>query len=180
MNLPNLLSLFRLFVTAFFIALVAYGRFNVALFLFLLQALSDLLDGFFARRMGAKTSLGAYLDPLADKVMLASSYIVLSLQKFVPFSLVAVVLLRDLVISIGFLILLKRGLAMNPVPSLVSKATTVFQMVTVVYVLSFAGRGFELPLLNLFFFGTTALLTLVSGFQYVSLGLTAFFRKEIV
>jgi cardiolipin synthase len=175
MNLPNLLSLFRLFITAFFILLVVYGHFRFALFLFLLQALSDLLDGFFARRMGEKTNLGAYLDPLADKVMLASSYIVLCVEKILPLWLVATVLLRDLVISLGFLILLRKGLTVDPVPSLVSKATTVFQMLTIVYVLSFASRGFDwLP------FYTTALLTVVSGLQYVFSGLSAFCRKETV
>ncbi len=175
MNLPNLLSLFRLFVTAFFILLIAYERYGLALFLFLLQALSDLLDGFFARRMGAKTSLGAYLDPLADKVMLSSSYIVLCFQRIVPLWLVSTVLIRDLVISLGFFVIVKRGLTMSPVPSFISKMTTVFQMTTVVYVLLFAGRAFE-P----FFFYTTALLTAVSGCQYVFAGWTVFFRKEIV
>ncbi len=175
MNLPNLLSLFRLFVTAFFILLIAYERYGLALFLFLLQALSDLLDGFFARRMGAKTSLGAYLDPLADKVMLSSSYIVLCFQRIVPLWLVSAVLIRDLVISLGFFVIVKRGLTMSPVPSFISKMTTVFQMTTVVYVLLFAGRTFE-P----FFFYTTALLTAVSGCQYVFAGWTVFFRKEIV
>src|SRR5208283_3433342 len=123
MNLPNLLSLFRLFVTAFFIVLIARGRFGLALFLFVLQAVSDLLDGYFARRMGAKTNLGSYLDPLADKVMLVSSYIMLCLQKVVPLWLVGVVLLRDLVIFAGFLILLTRGLSAKPVPSMASKMT---------------------------------------------------------
>ena len=139
MNLPNLLSLFRLFVTAFFILFIAYGRFRLALFLFVLQVLSDMLDGFFARRMGAKTNLGAYLDPLADKVMLSSSYIVLCFQRIVPLWLVSAVLIRDLVISLGFLVLVKRGFAMSPVPSFVSKMTTVFQMLTVVYVLTVFG-----------------------------------------
>jgi cardiolipin synthase len=175
MNLPNLLSLFRLFITVFFILLVVYGHFGLALFLFVLQALSDLLDGFFARRMGEKTNLGAYLDPLADKVMLASSYIVLCVEKIVPLWLVATVLLRDVVISIGFLILLKRGLTMDPVPSLISKATTVFQMLTIVYVLAFGARGFYW-----FFFYTTALLTIVSGIQYIFSGWSTFCRKEIV
>ena len=109
MNLPNLLSLFRLFVTAFFILLIAYERYGLALFLFVLQALSDLLDGFFARRMGAKTSLGAYLDPLADKVMLSSSYIVLCFQRIVPLWLVSTVLIRDLVISLGFFVTSEEG-----------------------------------------------------------------------
>ena len=175
MNLPNLLSLFRLFVTAFFILLVAYERYTLALILFVMQALSDLLDGFFARRMGMKTSLGAHLDPAADKVMLASSYIVLCVQGILPLWLVGTVFLRDLVISVGFLILWKRGLTVSPAPSLVSKMTTVFQMLTIVYVLAFDDRNFDL-----FFFYTTALLTAVSGIQYFFVGWTAFFRKEVV
>jgi len=175
MNLPNLLSLFRLFITAFFILLVVYGRFGFALFLFVLQVVSDLLDGFFARRMHEKTNLGAYLDPIADKVMLASSYLILSVQRIVPLWLVSTVLLRDLIISAGFLVLLRRGLAIRPSPSLVSKATTVFQMLTIVYVLSVPDRRFDwVP------FCATALLTAVSGIQYVCSGLGAFWRKETV
>ncbi len=185
MNLPNLLSLFRLFVTAFFILLIAYERYGLGLLLFVLQALSDMLDGFFARRMCAKTNLGAYLDPLADKVMLSSSYIVLFSQQIIPLGLVGAVLIRDLVVSLGFFVLLKRGFALSPVPSFISKMTTVFQMLTVVYVLLLVSS--EAPFLKQsgqlfepFFFYTTALLTAVSGFQYVFAGWTVYFRKEIV
>jgi cardiolipin synthase (CMP-forming) len=175
MNLPNCLSLFRLFLTVFFIVLAAHGRFRLALLLFVLQAVSDMLDGFFARRMGTKTKLGAYLDPLADKVMLASSYIVLCLQAIVPVWLVITVLARDVVISLGFLILLKRGLTTNPVPSFISKTTTVFQMLTIVYVLWSYDRSFDL-----FFYWLTALLTATSGLQYVLAGWAVFSRKEAV
>lgn len=179
MNLPNVLSLFRLLVTAIFILLAAYGRHRLALGLFVLQALSDLLDGFLARRLGAKTSLGSFLDPLADKVMVAASYIVLCCWAIIPLWLVVIVLARDLVISLGFLILVKRGLQTVPVPSLVSKITTVLQMLTVVYVLWSTGwstgRGFD-PL----FFYATALLTAVSGLQYVFAGGAVLFRKEVV
>ncbi len=176
MNLPNGLSLFRLFVTAFFILVAAYGRYRLALALFLLQAVSDLLDGFFARRMGAKTMLGAYLDPLADKVMLASAYIVLSLRGLIPTLLCAVVIVRDIVISAGFLIIFKRGLKMSPAPSFISKTTTVFQMVTIVYVLLWSAQGSLKP----FFFYATAVLTLASGLQYVYMGGAVLFRKEAV
>lgn len=175
MNLPNVLSIFRLFVTAFFILLAAYGRFGFALVLFVLQAVSDVLDGFFARRMGAKTTLGAYLDPLADKVMLASSYIVLSLQGMIPFLLAVAVIVRDVVISAGFLILFRRGLKANPAPSFISKVTTVFQMLTVIYVLWSADKSFE-P----FFVYATGFLTVASGLQYVFIGGTFLFRKETV
>jgi len=175
MNLPNVLSVFRLFVTAFFILLAAYGHFRLALALFVLQAISDLLDGFFARRMGAKTTLGAYLDPLADKVMLASSYIVLALQGIIPYVLTVVVIVRDIVISGGFLLLFKKGLKVNPAPSFVSKTTTVFQMLTVVYVLCWPHGSVES-----FFVYLTGLLTLGSGLQYVFIGGQVLFRKETV
>ncbi len=180
MNLPNLLSLFRLFVTVFFILLAAYGRYSLALALFVLQAVSDLLDGFLARKMGAKTNLGAFLDPLADKVMLAASYIVLACQAIIPLWLVVLVIFRDLVISVGFLILIKRGLQTVPVPSMVSKITTVLQMVTIVYVLWSTHGSFDYSSLRLFFFCTTALFTVVSGLQYLFAGGTVLFRKEIV
>ncbi len=175
MNLPNLLSLFRLFITLFFIILISYQEFRLALFLFVLQALSDLLDGFLARRMDAKTSLGAYLDPLADKVMLAASYLALTFQRIIPYWLVAVVLLRDAIISLGFFILSRRTVKMHPVPSLLSKTTTVFQMLTIVYVLWSAGGS-----ASIFFYYITALLTVASGLQYIFIGCTALFRKEIV
>jgi cardiolipin synthase (CMP-forming) len=175
MNLPNLLSLFRLVITIFFILLVVYGRLRLALLLFVLQALSDLLDGFLARRMDAKTNLGAYLDPLADKVMLASSYIALCFREIVPLWLVILVLARDLVISLGYLVLLKRNLKTSPTPIFISKTTTVFQMLTIVYVLWSAERGFDE-----FFFYVTALLTAASGLQYVFSGWSVMFRKETV
>jgi cardiolipin synthase (CMP-forming) len=177
MNLPNLLSIFRLFITVFFIFAVNYGRFDIALLLFIIQAISDLLDGFLARKMDAKTSLGAYLDPLADKVMLASSYIVLCIQAIIPLWLVVLVLVRDIVISLGFLVLMRRGLRTSPVPSFVSKATTVLQMLTIVYALWSSDRSRSLDSV---FFYTTALFTAASGFQYVFVGWTDCFRKESV
>jgi cardiolipin synthase (CMP-forming) len=173
MNIPNLLSLFRLFITLFFIIVASYGHFRVALILFVAQALSDMLDGFLARRMGAKTTLGSYLDPLADKIMLASSYIVLSAKAIVPLWLVVIVLTRDIVISAGFFVLVNKGFKRVPVPSIVSKITTAFQMLTVVYVLWSFDRTFDH-----IFYWTTAVLTIVSGCQYVFVGLTVFSRKE--
>jgi cardiolipin synthase (CMP-forming) len=175
MNLPNLLSLFRLFLTAFFIVSILHDRFRLALFFFVLQSVSDLLDGFLARIMEQKTPLGAYLDPMADKVMLASSYIVLFYKGIVPFWLVSIVLVRDIVITTGFWFLLRISPERQPRPSLISKTTTVFQMLTVVYVLWSVARSW-----NLFFFYSTAGLCVVSGLQYIFVGYNALFRKEVV
>ena len=173
MNLPNLLSIFRLFITAFFVIAINYGRFDIALLLFIVQAISDLLDGFLARIMGAKTYLGAFLDPLADKVMLVFSYIALSIHGVIPLWVTLAVLIRDVIISIGFLILYKLSYKTKPTPSILSKITTLSQICTVVYVLWSNERAYSKP----FFYATVAL-TVLSGCQYVAKGLVIFCKKK--
>lgn len=175
MNLPNLLSLFRFFLTAFFVVSIVYDRYVLGLLLFIFQSVSDMLDGFLARVMRQKTPLGAYLDPMADKVMLASSYIVLLYKGLVPLWLVLIVLLRDVVITLGFWVLVRISPDRRPQPSLISKMTTVFQMVTVVYILWPGTRS-----LSYLFFYSTAALCVVSGLQYIFIGCNALSRREIV
>jgi cardiolipin synthase (CMP-forming) len=175
MNLPNILSLFRLCLTAFFILAMTYQRYTAALALFVAQAISDLLDGFFARMMHKKTDLGAWLDPIADKVMLVSSYLVLGFQEIIPLWVMAVVLLRDAVLVLGFLFLHLFSYRIVPSPSLLGKMTTLFQMVTVLYLLWSVTREFQ----AYFFYGVAAF-TVLSGLQYVVLGITALSRKEMV
>jgi cardiolipin synthase len=175
MNLPNLLSLFRFFLTAFFVVSIVYDRYVVGLLLFIFQSVSDMLDGFLARVMRQKTPLGAYLDPMADKVMLASSYIVLLYKGLVPLWLVLIVLLRDVVITLGFWVLIRISPDRRPQPSLISKMTTVFQMVTVVYILWPGTRS-----LSYLFFYSTAALCVASGLQYIFIGCNALSRREIV
>ncbi len=175
MNLPNVLSLFRLCLTIFFILSITYQRYTTALALFLAQTISDLLDGFLARMMHQKTDLGAWLDPIADKVMLASSYLVLGFQEIIPYWVMGIVLLRDLILGLGFLILHLLSYRVAPSPSFLGKATTVLQMITVLYLLWSVGREFQA-----YFFYAVACLTVLSGLQYVILGLTALSRKEIV
>lgn len=175
MNVPNLLSLFRLFLTAFFIVSIVYNHYRLALLFFVLQSVSDMLDGFLARAMGQKTPLGAYLDPMADKVMLASSYIVLLYKGLIPLWLVSIVLLRDVVITLGFWFLVKTAPETEPRPSLISKTTTAFQMLTVVYILWSVDRPY-----GFFFFYSTAALSVVSGLQYILIGYNTLFRKESV
>ena len=175
MNLPNILSLFRLCLTAFFILAISYQRYTLALALFLAQAISDLLDGFFARMMHKTTDLGAWLDPIADKVMLVSSYLVLGFQQIIPFWVMGIVLLRDVVLMLGFLVLHLLSYRVLPAPTLLGKATTLFQMVTILYLLWSTTREFQG-----YFYYSTATLTVFSGLQYVLLGFTRLFRKEIV
>ncbi len=175
MNLPNVLSLFRLCLTVFFILAMTHRRYQLALALCVAQAVSDLLDGFFARMMHKQTELGAWLDPIADKVMLVASYIVLCFQQIVPLWILAIVLLRDVVVMFGFLILQLFSYRMVPSPTLLGKATTLFQMITILYLLLSATREFQM-----YFYYATAALTVCSGCQYILLGISALSRKEIV
>jgi cardiolipin synthase len=174
MNIPNLLSIFRFFLTFFFIMAVNNGRLHLALFLFILQGVSDLLDGFLARVMGKKTHLGAFLDPIADKTMLVASFILLYLHQIIPLWLTSLVLIRDLVIACGFLVLYRLSCTTQPAPSIFGKITTACQIVTVVYVLWSEAR----PYGDAFFY-ITALSTAVSGIHYIIIGLRMLYRGRL-
>jgi len=173
MNLPNLLSIFRLFLTIFFIMAVNRGRFDIALYLFIVQGVSDLLDGFLARIMKEKTYLGAILDPLADKVMLVSSYIVLSANNIIPVWVTSTVLLRDITLACGFLVLYKLSYKTRPSPTVISKITTLFQMSTIVYILWSGTRDY-----GDYFFYVTTIFTVASGCQYVVRGIRILMSKQ--
>lgn len=165
MNVPNLLTTFRLFITSFFILAIHYGEFKIALWLFVLQAVSDLLDGFLARALGAKTSLGAILDPLADKIMLVSSFFVLYLKGIVPLWVTSIVLSRDIILTVGYLTLCRFIGKVEVLPSTLGKLTTFCQIATIVYVLWSSLRIYQD-----YFFAATALLTAITGIHYIYRG----------
>ncbi|MCX7966483.1 MAG: CDP-alcohol phosphatidyltransferase family protein [Syntrophorhabdaceae bacterium] len=173
MNIPNFFSVFRLFITIFFIIAINENRFNLALCLFIAQGLSDLLDGFLARIMKAKTYLGAILDPMADKVMLASSYIVLTIKGFIPTWVTLIVLARDFLIATGFLMLYALSYRLKPSPSIISKLTTLTQVVTIIYLLWSDKRYYKEWL-----FFITVFLTIVSGIHYLIRGIKTFRQTE--
>jgi cardiolipin synthase len=166
MNLPNLLTIFRLFVTSFFILAIHYNEFRIALWLFVVQAVTDLLDGFLARVLKEKTSLGAFLDPLADKAMLVSSFIVLSMKGIIPVWTTSIVILRDVVLTTGYFIICKVVGKIDIIPSVLGKLTTFCQIGTVVYVLWADVRTYQD-----FFFYPTAALTLITGIHYICQGI---------
>ena len=180
MNVPNILSIFRFFVTFYFIYAVYQGMLRLALFLFLIQGISDLLDGFIARVMSKKTDLGAYLDPIADKTMLVSAFIVLYLIKIIPGWLMLLVLVRDIVIAIGYLVLYRNSSNVKPRPSIFGKITTACQMATILFVLwSVAYYGNIFNSYGMIFFVVTAVATIISGVHYVASGWSAMGKKIV-
>lgn len=128
MNLPNIITLGRILLVPFTIWLIVAGRFDFAFLSFILAGVGDGIDGYIARRYGMKTQLGAYLDPLADKLLLVSIYISLGLLQHLPAWLVILVASRDVLI-VGAVILswiMDRPMKMQPL--MVSKINTAVQI----------------------------------------------------
>jgi cardiolipin synthase len=171
MNIPNLLSLLRMALVPMFVVSILEGRPGRALAVFVVAGVTDALDGFVARFWGQQTSLGAYLDPAADKLLLVSAYVVLAIPNLhsgvtVPAWISGLVITRDIVIVVVALILhLASGMEKFP-PSPVSKVNTAVQLAAVVLVLlSGLSSGFEIP--ATFAVYLVAALTLASGIDYV-------------
>jgi cardiolipin synthase len=170
-TLPNFITLLRLAALPFFLVAISDGRFGIALAIFVAAGLSDGIDGFLARRFDMRSAIGAYLDPIADKLMLMSSYLFLAIPSYpaqvkVPVWLAVIVISRDfLLLLVALLMILATGRRRFP-PSWVGKITTVTQIITVLIVLCANVWEWPRPLV-LVAFGAAATTTILSGFDYV-------------
>jgi len=170
-TLPNFITLIRLAALPFFLIAIAAGRFGIALGIFVGAGISDGIDGFLARRFDMRSALGAYLDPIADKLLLMSSYVFLAIPAYpgrvkVPVWLAVMVISRDvLLMLVGLLLILALGRKRFP-PSWVGKVTTVTQILTVLFVLCANLWDWPDPFVWIAF-GATATMTVLSGFDYV-------------
>jgi cardiolipin synthase len=138
LTVPNQLTFLRLTFLPFFIIAIKYERYELALGILVAAGISDGLDGLLARSLNQKTRLGAYLDPIADKLLLSSSYFILALKGKIGWWLAILVLGRDvLLLAASAVILLTLGYRSFP-PSFWGKATTFFEIVLIVLVLVLA------------------------------------------
>jgi cardiolipin synthase len=170
MGLANWLTTLRILLIPVFVTLLVYRHAREALAVFCLASLTDLLDGYIARSQGRQTRLGAFLDPVADKLLLTSAFVTLTYLKVIPFWIAVVVVSRDLVLSVGVLVIHVAGGTVHPAPSRVGKLTTVFQMATVLAAMIAFYFGALLALPRLLAWATAAL-TVTSGLQYIIKGL---------
>jgi cardiolipin synthase (CMP-forming) len=171
MNIPNLLTLLRIILVPIVVIFLIQGSFLRALITFVAAALTDALDGFLARTLRQQTVLGAYLDPIADKALLASSFVTLSVLHVIPGWLTVIVLSRDIIILLGILVLSMMSIGVKIRPTAVSKITTAMQLTTVLTVLSnrcFPGYIPQTWLMGLFWL--TAFFTIISGLDYMMRG----------
>jgi len=173
-NIPNALTLFRLLLTPLFVILLIRNQLKPALAVFFLAGISDGLDGLIARCFNQRTVIGAYLDPVADKVLLMSSYVCLGVLGIAPAWLAVVVLSRDILIVIGIAILTLMEKKVRIQPSRISKCTTALQLFTVAASLIAPGPLLFLTIL----FWATAVLTTISGIHYIYMGMAIFQRID--
>lgn len=166
-TVPNQITLLRLGFLPFFLILVLYEEYQWALFVLVFVALTDAIDGFLARRLHQKSALGAYLDPIADKLLLSSSFVVLAMEKKIGWWLTMMVLSRDvLLLVVAAVILVVQGYRPFP-PSLLGKATTFFEIALVFFVVFAAAYPNErAPLFIHYLAYLVAALVVVSGFHY--------------
>ncbi len=167
MNIPNLITLGRLFSVPVILWLILDGSMLAAFWVFSVAALSDAVDGIIAKYFDAETVFGAFLDPIADKALLVSVFLMLGHQGYIEAWLVIMVVFRDLVIIGGALLFQTVTQSLRMEPLLVSKANTVMQFTLVGLVL--ARLGLELPLgsAEVVLTYVTAGTTLASGALYV-------------
>ncbi len=170
MSVPNILTILRIIFTPIFLILIIQQKLQQAFIVFLLAGLTDALDGAIARFFNQKTNLGIYLDPAADKLLISSSYILLSLHSVgipntIPVWLISFVIGRDVLIVSGFLFFLKQNKVNNFSPSLLGKTTTVCQVTVIGLVLLFNIMQISPPILNWAYL-ITLILTIISGIDY--------------
>jgi cardiolipin synthase (CMP-forming) len=176
-TVPNLLTVFRMVLIPVFVSLLFYQRFILALAIFVLAGVTDGLDGLLARRFNQKSQLGTILDPIADKLMLVTSFVVLSMRSVfpqplpshlpVPFWVTVAVISRDVFILVG-------AAAINIVtgfrgfrPSMLGKINTTVQIFAIAAIIFAAsvpdGSGWYLPTI----YTTVFAFSVLSGAHYV-------------
>ncbi len=130
-TVPNQITLLRLGFLPIFLTLIAYQRYRWALLVLVVAGLSDAVDGLLARRLNQHSSLGAYLDPIADKLLLSSSFVILAYKTRIAWWTAIIVLSRDiLMLTVAVVIILISGYRPFP-PSILGKLTTFFEIVLV-------------------------------------------------
>lgn len=170
-TVANQLTVLRMLLIPPFVILVLYGRFGWALITFIAAGLTDALDGFFARKAGQKTSLGEWLDPAADKLLLVTTFVVLTLPDIglvnrIPIWLTVLVISRDVGIVLTVAIV---NLAVGPRtfrPSQLGKGATALFVFTCVVIMYFNYLGRTSMVVDTFIWASAAI-TLASGVDYV-------------
>ncbi len=172
MNIPNFLSLLRVILVPIFVIFIIQAQYDKALITFAAAGLTDALDGTIARLLKCQTTLGAYLDPIADKLLLVTSFVCLAVFKLIPAWLAVIVISRDFIILLGIAILTLMSVSYEIKPAIVGKVTTVLQAATIFFVLLYKSVTHDFSYVWIMgLWWVTAFLTIVSGLVYIKRGI---------
>ncbi len=169
MGLPNWLTVLRILLVPVFVTLLVYRRPGAALAVFCLASLTDLLDGYVARSRGSQSRLGAFLDPMADKLLLTASFVTLTYLRALPFWITALVISRDVILVCGAVLIHMTGGQIHPSPTRAGKLSTFFQIMTVLVAMLMPYMREPLALRAIIW--VAAGFTLFSGLHYISQGM---------
>jgi cardiolipin synthase len=170
LNVPNLLTLARLLSIPVFLALLSKHEFKGAFYVFVAAALTDALDGTVARWFDCRTEIGAILDPFADKLLLLSAFVTLTVDGEMPGWLLGVVVIRDIVLVFGYLMIsFFSSERLRVRPSYLGKAATCFQLASIIGAL--IGLDGLRPHTWMTLLYLTVAVTALSGLHYVYRGL---------
>lgn len=167
MSIPNLITLGRVIMIPIIFWLLVSGQTRGAFLVFVLAGITDAVDGWMAKRWNMKTELGAYLDPMADKLLIVSIYVALGVAGELPSWLVIAVVFRDILIVLGVVLCWIIDQPVQIQPHAVSKANTASQLLLAALVLADEGFNLDLEGLRTALIWVTAILTATSLAVYV-------------
>lgn len=167
MSAPNLLSLLRILLVPLTVWLIISDQLQLAFLTLVVAGLTDAADGYLAKRFGMQTELGAYLDPLADKLLLVSTFVTLGLRGDVPSWFVILIVSRDIMIVAAILLSAMLARPVRVRPLMVSKINTAAQIVLALATLADEGFGLGLAGIQTWMVYATALLTVASTAAYM-------------
>ena len=164
-----MMTLIRVLLIPLFVIFIINKLFGWALITFAVAGITDGIDGLIARITRQRTEFGAYLDPIADKLLLIAAYVTLAIIEILPSWLAVIVVTRDVIILLGFLVLTLLNYRPKIQPSLVSKVTTFFQISTIllVFMTDYSLMFKQLSVIGIY---GTALFTIISGAHYLYWG----------
>ncbi|MCA9472307.1 MAG: CDP-alcohol phosphatidyltransferase family protein [Nitrospirales bacterium] len=169
-NIPNSLTVLRILLVPVFVGLLVYEHYDHALLVLIIAAITDGLDGAIARMANQQTRIGAYLDPLADKLLLMSSFLTLAILHLVPVWAVIMVVSRDVILLSGTLLARLTESSIDITPTALGKGTTLVQFVYITMVVLMT-TGYVQDHTIQPVLGLMATLTVASGTHYLYRGI---------
>lgn len=170
-NIPNIISLSRLFLVIIFLILFYYDKIYYSLIILAFSAITDLLDGFLARMLKQQTPFGSFLDPLADKIFIITTFTIFMIKNYIPWWFFSIVIVREILVSSGWVIVYQYKAIITTRPRFSGKISIFFQMTTIIVVIFslYSPKCIFSSILNSMFF-VTSLLAIVSMIDYIVYG----------